>query len=68
MSDFDTDEEAFLTRVEEDAVLFKPTGKLIHSYTHPVPSTSEASSATPEQVEYEVYHVTVMSTFCHLSR
>lgn len=68
MSDFDTDEKAFLTRVEEDAISFKPTGKLIRSYTRPVPSTSEASSATPEQVKYEVYHVIVMNTFYHLSR
>jgi histone acetyltransferase 1 len=54
--DYDTDEEAFIARVEEDAVSFRPMGTLIHSYTRPVPNTSEV-------VEYEVYHVIVISTF-----
>ncbi|OJA07596.1 hypothetical protein AZE42_06279 [Rhizopogon vesiculosus] len=56
--DYDTDEEAFLSRVEEDAVSFRPIGKLIHSYTRPAPSTSESTSATSEAVEFEVYHAT----------
>ncbi|OAX41608.1 acyl-CoA N-acyltransferase [Rhizopogon vinicolor AM-OR11-026] len=55
--DYDTDEEAFLSRVEEDAASFRPIGKLIHSYTRPAPSTSESTSATSEAVEFEVYHV-----------
>ncbi|KAG0705310.1 acyl-CoA N-acyltransferase [Suillus ampliporus] len=56
--DYDTEEAAFLARVQEDAVSFRPLGNLIHSYTRPVPSTSGSSSATPEVVEYEVYHAT----------
>ncbi|KAJ8589991.1 histone acetyltransferase type B catalytic subunit [Rhizopogon salebrosus TDB-379] len=56
--DYDTDEEAFLARVEEDAASFKPMGKLTHSYTRRIPSTTESASATSEVVEYEVYHAT----------
>ncbi|KAG1836638.1 acyl-CoA N-acyltransferase [Suillus subalutaceus] len=56
--DYDTDEATFLTRVQEDAVSFKPIGNVIHTYTRPAPSTSGSSSATREVVEYEVYHAT----------
>ncbi|KAG2157603.1 acyl-CoA N-acyltransferase [Suillus bovinus] len=56
--DYDTDEATFLTRVKEDAVLFKPTGSVVHTYTRPVPSISGSRSATQEVVEYEVYHAT----------
>ncbi|KAH7918483.1 histone acetyltransferase type B [Leucogyrophana mollusca] len=49
---YDTDETAFLARVEQDATAFKPTGTLIHSYTRPSPTPD-----TPP-VEYEVYHAT----------
>ncbi|KAG2075896.1 histone acetyltransferase type B catalytic subunit [Suillus decipiens] len=56
--DYDTDEAAFLTRVQEDAVSFTPIGSPIHTYTRPVPSTSGSRSATREVVEYEVYHAT----------
>lgn len=56
--DYDTDEAAFLTRVQEDAVSFKPIGSVIHTYTRPAPSTSGSRSATREVVEYEVYHAT----------
>ena len=62
------DEEAFLKRVEEDAVNFKPFGKLIYSYTRPAPATAakgkEAvdskipeSSISDDMIEFEVYHV-----------
>ncbi|KAG1808512.1 acyl-CoA N-acyltransferase [Suillus variegatus] len=63
--DYDTDGAAFLTRVEEDAVSFQPIGSVVHTYTRPVPNTSGSGSATREAVEHEVYHVSVMSTFCH---
>lgn len=56
--DYDTDEAAFLTRVQEDAVSFKPIGSVVHSYTRPASSTSGSGSATQEVVEYEVYHAT----------
>jgi histone acetyltransferase 1 len=56
--DYDTDEAAFLTRVQEDAASFKPVGSVVHTYTRPAPSTSGSSSATREVVEYEVYHAT----------
>lgn len=56
--DYDTDEAAFLTRVQEDAVSFKPIGSVVHTYTRPAPGTSGSSSATREAVEYEVYHAT----------
>lgn len=65
LSDYDTDEAAFLTRVQEDAVSFKPIGSVVHSYTRPASSTSGSGSATQEVVEYEVYHVSVMNTFCY---
>jgi histone acetyltransferase 1 len=56
--DYDTDEAAFLTRVQEDAASFKPVGSVVHTYTRPAPSMSGSSSATREVVEYEVYHAT----------
>lgn len=56
--DYETDEAAFLTRVQEDAVSFKPIGSVVHTYTRPAPSTSGSGSATREVVEYEVYHAT----------
>ncbi|KAI5987564.1 acyl-CoA N-acyltransferase [Pisolithus albus] len=60
-SGYETDEAAFISRVEEDAVSFKPIGKLIHSYK-PSPRTStlpDASDTSEETVEYEVYHATL---------
>lgn len=56
--DYETDEAAFLTRVQEDAVSFKPIGSVVHTYTRPAPSTSGSGSATGEVVEYAVYHAT----------
>ncbi|KAH0830345.1 acyl-CoA N-acyltransferase [Lanmaoa asiatica] len=51
---YETEEEAFLARVEKDATSFHPIGKCIHSYTRSVPSVSSRES----NVEYEVYHAT----------
>ncbi|KAG6379181.1 acyl-CoA N-acyltransferase [Boletus reticuloceps] len=51
---YETEEEAFLARVENDASSFQPIGKCIHSYTRPAPSSSSEES----NVEYEVYHAT----------
>ncbi|KAF8558516.1 acyl-CoA N-acyltransferase [Imleria badia] len=51
---YETEEEAFLARVEKDATSFQPIGKCIHSYTRPAPSSSSEES----NVEYEVYHAT----------
>lgn len=56
--DYDTDEATFLTRVQEDAVSFKPIGNVVHTYTRSAPSTSGSSSAIRDVVEYEVYHAT----------
>lgn len=50
---YETEEEAFLARVEKDAASFHPIGKCIHSYTRPASSTPSGES----NVEYEVYHV-----------
>lgn len=50
---YETEEEAFLTRVEKDATTFQPIGKCIHSYTRRAPSLSSGE----DDVEYEVYHV-----------
>lgn len=59
-SGYETDEAAFAARVEEDAVSFKPIGKLIHSYTRPLPNvpTSNSAAVSKDPVEYEVYHAT----------
>lgn len=58
-SGYETDEAAFAARVEEDAVSFKPIGKLIHSYGRPLPNVATSNSAaTSIAVEYEVYHAT----------
>lgn len=60
-SGYETDEATFLSRVEEDAISFKPIGKLIHSYK-PSPRTStlpDVSDTSEETVEYEVYHATL---------
>jgi hypothetical protein len=64
------DEAEFLTRVEEDAIAFKPQGDLIHAYTRPSPSASGKgkgiAALTPEDkdaVVYEVYHVCLSSSF-----
>ncbi|KAN0075406.1 Acyl-CoA N-acyltransferase [Tylopilus felleus] len=51
---YETEEEAFLTRVEKDATTFQPIGKCIHSYTRRAPSLSSGE----DDVEYEVYHAT----------
>ncbi|KAG9318214.1 acyl-CoA N-acyltransferase [Chiua virens] len=50
---YETEEEAFLARVETDATSFRPIGKCIHSYTRPTSASSEGSDA-----DYEVYHAT----------
>ncbi|KIJ17147.1 hypothetical protein PAXINDRAFT_73216, partial [Paxillus involutus ATCC 200175] len=50
---WETDEEAFLARVEKDATSFTPIGRRIYSYTRPTPSASPSSD-----IEYEVYHAT----------
>ncbi|KIK99725.1 hypothetical protein PAXRUDRAFT_452578 [Paxillus rubicundulus Ve08.2h10] len=50
---WETDEEAFLARVEKDATSFTPIGRRVYSYTRPTPSAS-----TPGDIEYEVYHAT----------
>lgn len=49
---YETEEEAFLARVEKDATSFHPVGKCIYSYTRPAPSALGESN-----VEYEIYHV-----------
>ncbi|KAG8217275.1 acyl-CoA N-acyltransferase [Butyriboletus roseoflavus] len=51
---YETEEDAFLARVEKDATSFRPIGKCIHSYTRPASSASSGKS----NVEYEVYHAT----------
>ncbi|KAF9466258.1 acyl-CoA N-acyltransferase [Collybia nuda] len=64
------DEEVFLTRVEEDATTFRPSGQLIYSYTRLSPLSSQKKkgkavsdsqyldSENPNAVAYEVYHAT----------
>ncbi|TEB36251.1 histone acetyltransferase type B catalytic subunit [Coprinellus micaceus] len=66
--DYLTDEAEFLKHVEEDATAFRPSGKLIHTYTRPSPSAKGkgkgSASAQPldanseDVIEYEVYHTT----------
>ncbi|KAL4065245.1 acyl-CoA N-acyltransferase [Scleroderma citrinum] len=58
--EYETDEATFAARVEEDAVSFKPIGKLIHSYSRRLPASSTLNSvdASTDTVEYEVYHAT----------
>ncbi|EGO21779.1 hypothetical protein SERLADRAFT_451781 [Serpula lacrymans var. lacrymans S7.9] len=66
--DYYTDEQTFLTRVEEDAASFAPMGKLIHSYTRPSPSSKSKGKSvirneqlnpdSRDVVTYEVYHST----------
>ncbi|KAG6332244.1 hypothetical protein ID866_6845 [Astraeus odoratus] len=59
--EYETDEAKFLTRVEEDAISFKPIGNLLHSYKRSL--RTKPTSSTPKQgenaVEYEVYHATL---------
>ncbi|KAK7035779.1 acyl-CoA N-acyltransferase [Favolaschia claudopus] len=66
--EYDEDEEAFLSRVEEDATTFRPTGQLVYTYTRPAPhSNSKGKGVAPAQqldpesedaVVFEVYHAT----------
>lgn len=55
---YETEEEAFLARVEKDATSFHPFGNCIHSYSRPALSTSSGTN----NVEYEVYHVSPKCT------
>jgi histone acetyltransferase 1 len=50
--DYETDEEAFLKHVEEDAESFVPVGKLVHSYT-----LKGKDKALSDDMSFEVYHV-----------
>lgn len=63
-----TDEAAFLKKVEEDAVSFKPAGQMVYSYTQPSPSSvakgkGKSSADAPldpeseDAIVFEVYHV-----------
>ncbi|KAK0474226.1 acyl-CoA N-acyltransferase [Armillaria novae-zelandiae] len=58
--DYYTNEAEFAAKVEEDASSFKPLGKLIHSYSRPLPTHKGKGKATEstETIEYEVYHTT----------
>jgi hypothetical protein len=60
--DYSTDEEAFLSRVEQDAVTFKPSGQMIYSYTRPSPAVVRKGKETPDSesgdaIVFEVYRV-----------
>ncbi|KAL4075387.1 acyl-CoA N-acyltransferase [Scleroderma yunnanense] len=58
--EYETDEATFAARVEEDAVSFKPIGKLIHSYSRRLPASSTLNSvdASTDTVEYECAQAT----------
>jgi len=68
-SGYNTDEEAFLKQVEQDAETFRPPGQLIYSYTRPSPKSATKGKrkregnnqaldpSSDDVVEYEVYHV-----------
>ncbi|KAK7049414.1 histone acetyltransferase 1 [Paramarasmius palmivorus] len=78
--DYESSEENFSARVEQDAFEFKPMGQMISSYTRPSPRSKgkgkAVSSAVPldseseDAVVYEVYHVRgrqILSQFAKLS-
>jgi histone acetyltransferase 1 len=55
------DEAAFISQVREDSY-FKPMGTKIHSFVHPAPNDTGASTSKGRvPAEYEVYHVGILS-------
>ncbi|KIO04034.1 hypothetical protein M404DRAFT_15569 [Pisolithus tinctorius Marx 270] len=56
---YDTDEAMFLSRVEEDAISFKPIGRLVHSYKRSPRIHALPDGTSEETIEYEVYHATL---------
>ena len=57
-ADYETDLQTFEKKVEEDAVTFKPFGEKVHSYTKP-------ALASSEELEYEVWHVSLSAYYSH---
>lgn len=55
-----TDEKAFLKRVEDDAIKFRPPGACIHTYSRPTRPSNDKGKGKEQEgdtIDFEVYHV-----------